>query len=64
MRKVFFQNVVHVRPGMPNQTPEGYDRPKSEADTTWQPWDKSFEGFWEREASIGPKYWPMMRRVI
>lgn len=41
-----FQNVIHVRPGMPNQTPEGYDRPKSRADTTWQPWDKSFEGFW------------------
>ncbi|SHN33035.1 Sulfatase [Cyclobacterium lianum] len=47
-----FQNVVHVRPGMPNQTPEGYDRPKSEADTTWQPWDKSFEGFWK-----GGKHW-------
>jgi len=47
-----FQNVVHVRPGMPNQTPEGYDRPKSEADTTWQPWDKSFEGFWK-----GGQHW-------
>ncbi|MDN3686240.1 sulfatase-like hydrolase/transferase [Cyclobacterium jeungdonense] len=47
-----FQNVVHVRPGMPNQTPEGYDRPKSRADTTWQPWDKSFEGFWK-----GGKHW-------
>ncbi|WP_439484472.1 sulfatase-like hydrolase/transferase [Cyclobacterium plantarum] len=47
-----FQNVVHVRPGMPNQTPEGYDRPKSKADTTWQPWDKSFEGFWK-----GGKHW-------
>jgi len=47
-----FQNVVHVRPGMPNQTPEGYDRPKSRADTTWQPWDKSFDGFWK-----GGKHW-------
>lgn len=47
-----FQNVVHVRPGMPNQTPEGYDRPKSKADTTWQPWDQSFEGFWK-----GGKHW-------
>lgn len=47
-----FQNVVHVRPGMPNQTPEGYDRPKSRADTTWQPWDKRYEGFWK-----GGKHW-------
>lgn len=47
-----FQNVVHVRPGMPNQTPEGYDRPKSEADTTWQPWNRKFEGFWQ-----GGKHW-------
>lgn len=47
-----FQNVVHVRPGMPNQTPEGYERPKSEADTTWQPWNMKFEGFWK-----GGKHW-------
>lgn len=47
-----FQNVVNVRPGMPNQTPKGYDRPKSETDTTWQPWDKNFEGFWK-----GGKHW-------
>lgn len=47
-----FQNVVHVRPGMPNQTPQGYDRPKSESDTTWQPWDTKFEGFWQ-----GGKHW-------
>lgn len=47
-----FQNVVHVRPGMPNQTPEGYDRPKSKADTTWQPWDKKYGGFWK-----GGKHW-------
>lgn len=47
-----FQNVVHVRPGMPNQTPEGYNRPKSESDTLWQPWDTKFEGFWQ-----GGKHW-------
>ncbi|WP_114749700.1 sulfatase-like hydrolase/transferase [Pleomorphovibrio marinus] len=47
-----FRHVVHVRPGMPNQTPEGYDRPKSRSDTTWQPWDKKFEGFWK-----GGKHW-------
>jgi arylsulfatase A-like enzyme len=50
--KSIFQNVVHVRPGMPNQTPEGYDRPRSEADTTWQPWNPDFEGFWK-----GGKHW-------
>jgi arylsulfatase A-like enzyme len=47
-----FQNVVNVRPGMPNQTPDGYDRPKSESDTTWLPWDQKFEGFWK-----GGKHW-------
>jgi arylsulfatase A-like enzyme len=47
-----FQNVVNVRPGMPNQTLEGYGRPQSESDTIWQPWDSKFEGFWK-----GGKHW-------
>jgi arylsulfatase A-like enzyme len=47
-----FQQVVNVRPGMPNQTLEGYARPKNETDTIWQPWDKSFGGFWK-----GGKHW-------
>ncbi|MPR36028.1 sulfatase-like hydrolase/transferase [Salmonirosea aquatica] len=42
-----FDHVVHERPGMPNQTPEGYNRPLSRTDTTWQPWDKKYDGFWE-----------------
>ncbi|SNY94972.1 sulfatase-like hydrolase/transferase [Flagellimonas pacifica] len=42
-----FENVVHVRPGMPNQTEEGYNRPLSETDTIWRPWDKSKNGFWK-----------------
>jgi arylsulfatase A-like enzyme len=47
-----FNNVVHERPGMPNQTPEGYDRPKSENDTIWEPWHKKYGGFWK-----GGKHW-------
>lgn len=35
------------RPGMPKDTPEGYNRPQHENDTTWRPWDKKFGGFWE-----------------
>ncbi len=58
-----FQNVVHVRPGMPHDAwgghkrkggiekgepvPIGYGRPKNENDTIWKPWDKKFGGFWE-----------------
>ena len=47
-----YDHVVHERPGMPNQTPQGYDRPKSPADTTWRPWDKKYGGFWK-----GGKHW-------
>ncbi len=35
------------RPGMPKDTPQGYNRPKDENDKEWLPWDKSFGGFWE-----------------
>ncbi|PWJ57898.1 arylsulfatase A-like enzyme [Dyadobacter jejuensis] len=45
--KDIFDRVEHVRPGMPNQTPQGYNRPLSPADTTWQPWDQQYEGFWK-----------------
>ena len=47
-----FDVTGHVRGGMPQQTPQGYDRPKSAGDTQWQPWDKKFGGFWE-----GGKHW-------
>jgi len=42
------------RPGMPNQTPEGYNRPKSKEDyeNGWKPWDTKYEGFWK-----GGKHW-------
>jgi choline-sulfatase len=42
-----FDVVGTVRPGMPKQTPDGYNRPLGENDKTWLPWDKSRGGFWE-----------------
>ena len=47
-----FQTTAHIRPGMPKQTPEGYNRPLGPDDKTWQPWDKKFGGFWE-----GGRHW-------
>jgi choline-sulfatase len=49
-----FDVVVHERPGMPNQTESGYNRPKDEAayEQGWKPWDTSKEGFWK-----GGKHW-------
>lgn len=42
-----FDNVTHVRPGMPNQTPAGYNRPHEGKPDEWKPWDKKFNGFWK-----------------
>jgi arylsulfatase A-like enzyme len=42
-----FDHVVHVRPGMPNQTETGYDRPYEGKEDTWSPYDRKFEGFWK-----------------
>jgi len=44
-----FDVAQNVRGGMPKQVPEGYDRPKDEADyaTGWKPWDPKHGGFWE-----------------
>ena len=47
-----FNHVVHERPGMPNQSPQGYNRPLSPADTTWEPWHKKYGGYWK-----GGKHW-------
>jgi len=41
-----------IRAGMPKDTPEGYNRPLSPDDKTWQPWDEKFGGFWQ-----GGKHW-------
>ena len=47
-----FDNVRHVRPGMPNQTPTGYDRPVDGQPDKWSPYDTKFGGFWK-----GGKHW-------
>ncbi|MCA8997630.1 MAG: sulfatase-like hydrolase/transferase [Planctomycetaceae bacterium] len=47
-----FHQAAHVRGGMPNQTPQGYDRPKFGEPDTWSPYDESFGGFW-----AGGRHW-------
>lgn len=47
-----FDHQVHERPGMPNQTKAGYDRPLADGTDTWDPTDPKFEGFWK-----GGKHW-------
>jgi len=47
-----FKYVRHVRPGMPKQTPGGYNRPHEGQPDPWKPWDKSRGGYWE-----GGKHW-------
>ncbi len=47
-----FDHVAHERPGMPNQTKEGYNRPIDGKSDVWSPWDTKFGGFWK-----GGKHW-------
>ena len=47
-----FDVVSNVRGGMPNQTPEGYNRPLAGKPDPWSPYDPKFEGFWK-----GGKHW-------
>lgn len=47
-----FNNVRNVRPGMPNDFPEGYGRPVEGQPDKWSPYDPKFEGFWK-----GGKHW-------
>ena len=42
-----FMHAGTKRGGMPKATPEGYNRPLSESDTAWLPWDRTKGGFWE-----------------
>ncbi len=42
-----FDVARHVRPGMPAQTPQGYNRPLPNGDDPWDPSDPRFGGFWE-----------------
>lgn len=50
--RAVFDHVVNERPGMPNQTPAGYNRPLSPTDVAWTPWDEQYQGFWK-----GGKHW-------
>ena len=47
-----FDHVKDVRPGMPNQTPEGYNRPIEGQPDPWIPWDTERGGYWK-----GGKHW-------
>ncbi len=47
-----FDTAGHIRGGMPNQTPKGYNRPIEGKTDEWKPWDTQFEGFWK-----GGKHW-------
>ena len=47
-----FEVSRNIRPGMPNQTPEGYNRPLADKPDLWSPYDPKFEGFWK-----GGKHW-------
>lgn len=47
-----FNHVSHIRPGMPNQTEAGYNRPIEGQKDIWSPYDLSFDGFWK-----GGKHW-------
>lgn len=42
-----FSVARHVRPGMPNQTKAGYNRPIEGQEDVWKPWDKKYDGFWK-----------------
>jgi len=47
-----FDTAAHVRGGMPNQTPQGYNRPLPNKEDPWSPYDPKFGGFWK-----GGKHW-------
>ena len=42
-----FDTTAHILGGMPNQVPEGYNRPLSRDDKTWLPYDPKWGGFWK-----------------
>lgn len=47
-----FQHTRHIRPGMPNQTEAGYNRPVEGEPDPWHPWDKENGGYWK-----GGEHW-------
>ena len=50
--KDIFDHVKDVRPGMPNQTEAGYNRPVEGQPDPWKPWDTKYGGYWK-----GGKHW-------
>ncbi len=42
-----FDTALHIRPGMPNQTKTGYNRPLPGEPDPWDPADPIFGGFWK-----------------
>jgi len=47
-----FNFSKHIRPGMPKQTDQGYNRPIKGRPDPWKPWDRTFGGYWK-----GGKHW-------
>jgi len=47
-----FDVARHVRPGMPRDTPNSYNRPPVSGADTWSPYDRSLGGYWE-----GGRHW-------
>lgn len=47
-----FNHVKHIRPGMPKDSKEGYNRPVEGEKDIWSPYDTTFGGFWK-----GGKHW-------
>lgn len=42
-----FNVAKDIRPGMPKDTPTGYNRPKADGTDPWSPSDPKFGGFWQ-----------------
>ena len=42
-----FMTATDIRGGMPNQTPQGYNRPIQGQEDLWSPYDTTFGGFWK-----------------
>lgn len=47
-----FDQVGHVRPGMPKDQPAGYHRPVQGRPDRWKPWETAAGGYWS-----GGKHW-------
>lgn len=47
-----FSDVAHIRPGMPKDVPQGYQRPVQGQPDPWDPADRGLGGYWE-----GGKHW-------